>query len=95
MSRYNAYEGIDTLAQAVDEAKAAVTSQPTPSRSRRSSSKGRKCTEENERRKDAWRPDIAPRSAVHAITVPLLEAEKLRLEKDLAEVWASCTRSAL
>jgi hypothetical protein len=38
------------------------------------------------KKKDAWREDLDPETRVRAVTVPLLETEKLRLEKDLAEV---------
>lgn len=71
--KYNAYEGIDNLSEAVEEAKQARLSSSA-------------AAQDAARGKDAWRPELAPRTAVHAITVPLLEAERLRLERDLAEV---------
>jgi hypothetical protein len=36
--------------------------------------------------KDVWRDNIAPRDAVRARTIPLLEAERERLQNELAEV---------
>jgi hypothetical protein len=35
---------------------------------------------------DTWRPDIPPRQAARARTVPILEAERERLLAELAEV---------
>lgn len=91
LEKYGAYEGIDNLAEAIEEAKAAAASKPAPVKSRRSSlhkSKGRDAEEDGaqSKRKDAWREDLDPDTRVRAVTVPLLEAEKARLEKDLAEV---------
>lgn len=79
--KYNAYEGIDNLAEAVEEAKKAAAASRSNTSKRRSSTSASAA-----RGKDAWRPELAPRTAVHAVTVPLLEAERLRLERDLAEV---------
>ena len=36
--------------------------------------------------KDVWRENIAPRDAVRARTIPLLEAERDRLQRELVEV---------
>jgi hypothetical protein len=36
--------------------------------------------------KDVWRDDLAPRDAVRARTIPLLENERVRLEQELKEV---------
>jgi len=82
--KYNAYEGIDNLAEAVEEAKKAAAAARSNNSKRRSSTSA--SAQDVARGKDAWRPELAPRTAVHAVTVPLLEAERLRLERDLAEV---------
>lgn len=91
LERYNTYEGIDSLADAIADAKTAAASRPPTTNSRRSSlHKGKsRDLEENRvqmKKKDAWREDLDPETRVRAVTVPLLETEKLRLEKDLAEV---------
>ncbi|CCA71660.1 hypothetical protein PIIN_05596 [Serendipita indica DSM 11827] len=104
LERYKAYEGIDSLSEAIDQAKVAAASSSNPSRRRRSSMKQAegtmdpkearisrltghvKCIRTDDTQSpDVWKPDIAPRTAVHAVTVPLLEAERQRLEKALAE----------
>jgi hypothetical protein len=38
---------------------------------------------------DAWREDIPPRTAARARTVPVLEAERARLQAELDEVCCS------
>lgn len=86
LERYKAYEGIDSLSEAIDQAKVAAASSSNPSRRRRSSMKQAEGTMDPKESPDVWKPDIAPRTAVHAVTVPLLEAERQRLEKALAEV---------
>ncbi|PVG03167.1 hypothetical protein CPB86DRAFT_430087 [Serendipita vermifera] len=87
LAKYKAYEGIDCLAEAVAEArKTAVADQPQSNGRRRSSVS----SNQQKKKKDTWRAELAPRSAVHAVTVPLLEAEKERLERDLAEVERLC-----
>ena len=82
--KYNAYEGIDNLAEAVEEAKKAAAAVRSNTSKRRSSTSA--SVQDVAKGKDAWRSELAPRTAVHAVTVPLLEAERLRLERDLAEV---------
>jgi hypothetical protein len=88
--KYNAYEGIDNLAEAVEEAKKAAAAARSNNSKRRSSTSA--SAQDVARGKDAWRPELAPRTAVHAVTVPLLEAERLRLERDLAEVGSLALR---
>lgn len=39
--------------------------------------------------KDVWRENIAPRDAVRARTIPLLEDERDRLQRELAEVYVA------
>ncbi|ETW79332.1 hypothetical protein HETIRDRAFT_324225 [Heterobasidion irregulare TC 32-1] len=39
-----------------------------------------------EARKDAWRPDLEPRAAVRAWTIPLLQQERDRLRAQLAQL---------
>lgn len=83
--KYNAYEGIDCLAEAVAEAKnAAAAAAQSKSNRRRSSTSA--SAHDATKGKDIWRSELAPRTAVHAVTVPLLEAERSRLERDIAEV---------
>jgi hypothetical protein len=73
MERHKGYEGIDAISAVVADAKEALT-------------KAQAEENETKRLKDAWRPDIQPRAAVHAVTVPLLEAERVRLETAIEEV---------
>ncbi|CAG8664283.1 15064_t:CDS:2, partial [Acaulospora colombiana] len=87
LAKYKAYEGIDCLAEAVAEARTATVVDQPQSNGRRRSSVSAK---QQKKKKDTWRAELAPRSAVHAVTVPLLEAEKERLERDLAEVERLC-----
>ncbi|KAG8792760.1 hypothetical protein FRC17_008549 [Serendipita sp. 399] len=92
LDKFQAYEGIDSLAEAVAEAKEAVenagSSTQKQGSKRRSSVKKMDDAKDPRKRKDAWRPDITPRNAVHAVTVPILEAERARLEKEYEEVCA-------
>lgn len=82
--KYNAYEGIDCLSEAIAEAKNAAAAAQSKNNRRRSSTST--SLKDGANGKDTWRPELAPRTAVHAVTVPLLEAERLRLERDIAEV---------
>jgi len=43
--------------------------------------------------RDAWKSDIPPRAAVHAVTVPVLEAERVRLESGVEEMEHLCEES--
>ncbi|KAG8863199.1 hypothetical protein FRC20_010876 [Serendipita sp. 405] len=89
LEKFQAYEGIDCLAEAVIEAKTAAenanSSIQKQSSKRRSSVKKMDDALDPKKRKDVWRSDITPRNAVHAVTVPLLEAERARLEKEYEE----------
>lgn len=73
MERHKGYEGIDAISAVVADAKEALV---------RAQAEG----EETVHLKDAWRSDIPPRAAVHAVTVPLIEAERVRLESEIEEV---------
>lgn len=73
MERHKGYEGIDAISVVVADAKEALA---------KAQAEGK----ETIHPKDAWNPDILPRAAVHAVTVPLLEAERVRLESEIAEV---------
>jgi len=73
MERHKGYEGIDAISAIVADAKAALANAQAEGK-------------ETLHLRDAWKPDIPPRAAVHAMTVPLLEAERVRLESGIEEV---------
>jgi hypothetical protein len=73
MERHKGYEGIDAISAVVADAKEALV-------------KAQAEGGETVHLGDAWRSDIQPRAAVHAVTVPLIEAERVRLESEVEEV---------
>lgn len=73
MERHKGYEGIDAISAVVADAKEALV---------KAQAEGK----ETVHLSDAWRSDIPPKAAVHAVTVPLLEAERVRLESGIEEV---------
>jgi len=73
MERHKGYEGIDAISAVVADAKETLA-------------KGHAEGGEGVRLRDAWRSDIPPRAAVNAVTAPLLEAERVRLESEIEEV---------
>ena len=76
MERHKGYEGIDAISAIVADAKEALV-------------KAQAEGGETVHLRDAWRSDIPPRAAVHAVTVPLIEAERIRLEGEIEEVSLS------
>jgi hypothetical protein len=73
MERHKGYEAIDSISAVVANAKEALANPQAEGK-------------EIAHLKNAWRPDIPPRVAVHAVTVPLLEVERVRLECGIEEV---------
>lgn len=73
MERHKVYEGIDAISAVVADAKEALV-------------KAQAEGGETVHSRGAWRSDISPRAAVHAMTVPLIEAERVRLESEIEEV---------
>ena len=73
MERHKGYEGIDAISAVVADAKEALA---------KAQAEGK----ETIHFRDAWNSNIPPRAAVHAVTVPLLEAERVRLESGIEEV---------
>jgi len=73
MERHKGYEGIDAISAVVADAKEALA---------KAQAEGGEAVH----LRDTWRPDIQPRAAVHAVTVPLIEAERVRLESEIEEV---------
>lgn len=77
MERHKGYEGIDAISAVVAEAKETAA---------RAQEEGKK----EIHLPDVWNPALQPRAAVHAVTVPLLQAEQTRLEADIEEVRSCC-----
>ena len=73
MERYKGYEGIDAISAVVADAKEALAEAQAEGG-------------ETAHLRGAWRSDIQPRPAVQAVTVPLIEAERVRLESEIEEV---------
>ena len=73
MERHKGYEGIDAISAVVADAKEALV-------------KAQAEGGEKVHLRGAWRPDIPPRAAVHAVTVPLIEDERVRLESEIEQV---------
>lgn len=73
MERHKGYEGIDAISAVVADAKESLA---------KAQAEGKETVHLN----DSWRSDIPPRATVHAVTVPLLEAERVRLESGIEEV---------
>lgn len=73
MERHKGYEGIDAISVVVADAKDALA---------KAQAEGKGTMD----LRDAWKSDILPSAAVHAVTVPLLEAERVRLDSEIEEV---------
>ncbi|EIN09406.1 hypothetical protein PUNSTDRAFT_133198 [Punctularia strigosozonata HHB-11173 SS5] len=73
LAKYNLKDNLDELHAIITEARA-----------RRKAREAGTLTDDDE--KDVWRPDLPPRTATVARVVPLLEREKERMLKELAEM---------
>ena len=81
MERHKGYETIDAISAVVADAKEAL-------------GKAQAEGKDTVHLRDAWKSDIPPTAVVQAVTVPLLEAERVRLGGEVEGVSPCCYERA-